>query len=96
MQCDMSLTLKQKHSGRSLRSYASSMRLIRIVVKPITLIIKREMTSQSSSPYRLVSLNTSPERAKKVIGGVIENVKEKYSIVHVGNAECKSKISTRG
>lgn len=35
----------------------------------------------------LVSVNTAPERAKKVIGQVIEAVKDKYSLVHAGNAE---------
>ncbi|WWC71204.1 uncharacterized protein I206_105157 [Kwoniella pini CBS 10737] len=40
-----------------------------------------------SSPINLVSVNTVPERAKKVIGTVIENVKDKYNIVHAGNSE---------
>lgn len=34
----------------------------------------------------LVSVNTAPERAAKVIGTVIENVKGKYDIVHAGNS----------
>lgn len=34
----------------------------------------------------LVSVNTAPERAAKVIGAVIENVKDKYTIVHAGNS----------
>ena len=38
----------------------------------------------------LVSVNTAPERAKKVIGTVIEQVKTKYNIVHAGNAEGKA------
>lgn len=35
----------------------------------------------------LVSVNTAPERAKKVIGAMIELVKDRYNIVHAGNAE---------
>ncbi|BGO99343.1 hypothetical protein NBRC10513v2_000448 [Rhodotorula toruloides] len=41
----------------------------------------------SSQPVNLVSVNTAPERAKKVIGAVIEGVKDRYSIVHAGNSE---------
>jgi hypothetical protein len=41
-------------------------------------------------PYRLVSVNTAPERAKRVIGRVIEDVKDKYEILHVGNADSTS------
>ncbi|KAK1926853.1 hypothetical protein DB88DRAFT_475833 [Papiliotrema laurentii] len=46
--------------------------------------IKRAMSSQ---PINLVSVNTVPERAKKVIGQVIDNVKDRYVIVHAGNSE---------
>lgn len=35
----------------------------------------------------LVSVNTAPDRAKKVIGAMIEMVKDRYTIVHAGNAE---------
>ncbi|EJT49481.1 hypothetical protein A1Q2_07414 [Trichosporon asahii var. asahii CBS 8904] len=38
------------------------------------------------APVNLVSVNTAPERAKVVIGTVIENVKDKYDIVHAGNS----------
>ncbi|BEI84947.1 hypothetical protein CcaverHIS002_0503480 [Cutaneotrichosporon cavernicola] len=40
----------------------------------------------SSQPVNLVSVNTAPERAQKVIGAVIDNVKDKYTIVHAGNS----------
>ncbi|BGP21547.1 hypothetical protein Rt10032_c01g0252 [Rhodotorula toruloides] len=43
--------------------------------------------SSFSKPVNLVSVNTAPERAKKVIGAVIEGVKDRYSIVHAGNSE---------
>lgn len=41
----------------------------------------------SSTPINLVSVNTAPERAKKVIEAVIEQVKNRYNLVHAGNAE---------
>ena len=37
--------------------------------------------------YRLVTVNTAPERAKRLIGRVVEDVKDKYTIVHAANAE---------
>lgn len=40
----------------------------------------------STQPVNLVSVNTAPDRAKKVIGAVIDNVKDKYAIVHAGNS----------
>ncbi|TNY21988.1 hypothetical protein DMC30DRAFT_415531 [Rhodotorula diobovata] len=43
--------------------------------------------STSSRPVGLVSVNTAPERAKKVLGEVCERVKPRYNIEHVGNAD---------
>lgn len=42
-------------------------------------------------PYKLVTVNSAPERAKRLVGRVCNDVKERYLIVHVGNAEgaCK-------
>lgn len=39
-----------------------------------------------SGPYRLVTVNTAPDRAKRLIGRVVEDVKEQYDITHAGNA----------
>lgn len=38
-------------------------------------------------PYRLVTVNTAPERAKRLVGRVVEAVKEQYTIQHVANCE---------
>jgi hypothetical protein len=38
-------------------------------------------------PYKLVTVNNAPERAKKLIGRVVEAVKDKYTIIHAGNAD---------
>ncbi|KAM7185291.1 hypothetical protein V8F20_011872 [Naviculisporaceae sp. PSN 640] len=40
-----------------------------------------------SGPYRLVTVNTAPERAKRLIGRVVEDVKDTYTLIHVANAE---------
>ncbi|KAK5657691.1 hypothetical protein OQA88_2763 [Cercophora sp. LCS_1] len=37
-------------------------------------------------PFKLVTVNTAPERAKLLIGRVVEDVKDKYAIIHAGNA----------
>lgn len=41
----------------------------------------------SSTQYRLVTVNTVPERAKRLIGRVVDDVKDRYTIVHVANVE---------
>ncbi|KAI0642262.1 hypothetical protein C8Q79DRAFT_1003167 [Trametes meyenii] len=42
------------------------------------------MTDQ---PLKLVTVNTAPERAKRLIGRVVEDVKVQYTIVHAANVE---------
>lgn len=54
-----------------------------------TYITIRAMSTPSSTPVNLISVNTAPDRAKKVIGTVIENVKDKYNIIHAGNSTSK-------
>jgi hypothetical protein len=41
-----------------------------------------------SGPYKLVTVNNAPERAQRLIGRVVEAVKDKYTIIHAGNIEC--------
>jgi hypothetical protein len=47
-------------------------------------------------PYRLITVNNAPERAKKLIGRMVEEVKDKYTIIHAGNVDSKffAQIST--
>ncbi|KAK0627728.1 hypothetical protein B0T14DRAFT_142641 [Immersiella caudata] len=37
-------------------------------------------------PFKLVTVNTAPDRAKRLIGRVVEDVKEQYTIIHAGNS----------
>jgi hypothetical protein len=37
--------------------------------------------------WKLVTVNTAPERAKLLIGRVIENVKEQFTIIHAANVD---------
>ncbi|TVY26825.1 hypothetical protein LHYA1_G004816 [Lachnellula hyalina] len=46
------------------------------------------MTStQPLGPFKLVTVNTAPERAKRLIGRLVEALKEKYTILHVANVQ---------
>lgn len=45
-----------------------------------------------AGPYRLVTVNTAPDRAKRLIGRVVEDVKEQYDITHAGNAASKHQL----
>jgi hypothetical protein len=46
-------------------------------------------------PYKLVTVNTAPERAKRLIGRVVEALKDQYTIQHVANCESKSSSSVQ-
>ena len=37
--------------------------------------------------YRLFTANTAPERAKRLIGRVVEELKDTYSVEHIANCE---------
>lgn len=40
-------------------------------------------------PYRLVTVNTAPERAQRLVGRMVEALKDRYTIVHAANCESK-------
>ena len=46
--------------------------------------------SAPKGPFRLVTVNTAPERAKRLIGRVAENLKDRYTIILVDN--CVSEL----
>jgi hypothetical protein len=45
--------------------------------------------------YRLVTVNTAPERAKRVVGRIISDVKDRYNIIHVANVESEFPLLIR-
>ena len=49
-----------------------------------------DSTKYPLGPYKLVTVNTAPERAKRLIGRVVEDVKDKYIIIHAANVESMS------
>ena len=38
-------------------------------------------------PFRLVTVNTAPERAQRLIGRVADTLKDRYIIIHEANCE---------
>jgi len=36
-------------------------------------------------PFRLLTVNTSPERARRLVGRVVDNLADRYTIVHADN-----------
>ncbi|KAF2770777.1 hypothetical protein EJ03DRAFT_326117 [Teratosphaeria nubilosa] len=38
-------------------------------------------------PYTLITVNSNPERAHRLVGRIIANLSENYTITHVANAE---------
>ncbi|KPM41297.1 hypothetical protein AK830_g5224 [Neonectria ditissima] len=43
--------------------------------------------SVRSGPWRLVTVNTAPERAKRLIGRMMEALKDRYDIEYLDNCE---------
>lgn len=53
---------------------------------PSACVAKEDNMSQTRrGPFRLVTVNTAPERAKKLIGRMIEGLKDNYEIEYVAN-----------
>ncbi|EGP90473.1 unnamed protein product [Zymoseptoria tritici ST99CH_1A5] len=40
-----------------------------------------------AGPYKLVTVNTAPERAQRLIGQLVEALKDEYTIIHAANCE---------
>jgi hypothetical protein len=49
-------------------------------------------TMSPKGPYKLVTVNTAPERAKRLIGRVVEALKDQYTIQHMANCESEYQI----
>ncbi|EUC40260.1 hypothetical protein COCMIDRAFT_30772 [Bipolaris oryzae ATCC 44560] len=45
-------------------------------------------------PFKLVTVNTAPERAKVLIGRVMEALKDKYTIEYVANCVSKDQVAS--
>lgn len=75
------LDLESRRSAAALRrGYLYLEQRLSLLLSHIYMLLR-----MSRQVTNLVSVNTAPDRAAKVIGAVIENVKDKYTIVHAGN-----------
>ncbi|GBE89632.1 hypothetical protein SCP_1602960 [Sparassis crispa] len=50
--------------------------------------------SHNMSVIKLITVNTVPERAKRIIGRIIEEVKDQYTIIHAANVERIDDVET--
>ncbi|EFY85753.1 hypothetical protein MAC_08223 [Metarhizium acridum CQMa 102] len=48
-----------------------------------------------ASSYRLVTVNTAPERAKRLVGRTTEALKDRYTIEHVANCERIDEVESK-
>jgi hypothetical protein len=51
--------------------------------------------SAPKGPFRLVTVNNAPERAKRLIGRVAENLKDRYTIIHVDNCASIDEVEAK-
>lgn len=47
---------------------------------------------QPIGPFKLVTVNTAPDRAARLIGRMIEILSDRYTILHVANIEGTSRF----
>ncbi|KAH8599294.1 hypothetical protein B0O99DRAFT_386692 [Bisporella sp. PMI_857] len=43
--------------------------------------------TQPLGPFKLVTVNTAPERAKRLVGRVVEQLKDQFTIIHAANVD---------
>ncbi|KAL1605057.1 hypothetical protein SLS60_004600 [Paraconiothyrium brasiliense] len=53
------------------------------------------MTESRKGPYTLVTVNTAPDRAKKLIGRMIEGLQDRYDITHVDNCTAIDQVAAK-
>ncbi|KAF2648115.1 hypothetical protein K491DRAFT_643059 [Lophiostoma macrostomum CBS 122681] len=52
------------------------------------------METTRKGPFKLVTVNTAPERAKRIIGRMIGNLKDRYDIEYVANCETIEQVAS--
>ncbi|KAF2191547.1 hypothetical protein K469DRAFT_558410 [Zopfia rhizophila CBS 207.26] len=53
------------------------------------------MQNTPKGPYKLVTLNTAPDRAKRLIGRMVDGLKDRYTIEHVANCEKMEEVEPK-
>ncbi|KAI1027803.1 hypothetical protein LB503_011893 [Fusarium chuoi] len=52
-------------------------------------------SSTPKGPYKLVTVNNAPERAKRLIGRVVNDLKDQYTIDYVTNCISKDEVEPK-
>ncbi|RGP81149.1 hypothetical protein FLONG3_686 [Fusarium longipes] len=52
-------------------------------------------SSTPKGPYKLITVNDAPERAKKVIGRVVDDLKDQYTIDYLANCISKDEVELK-
>lgn len=65
-------------------------------IEAFELVVMSLKPQPDRGPWRLVTVNTAPERAKRLIGQMIERVKDSYTIIHSANVEGTLVMLPRG
>ncbi|KAJ4355653.1 uncharacterized protein N0V89_003673 [Didymosphaeria variabile] len=55
----------------------------------------KAMPESRKGPYTLVTVNTAPDRAKKLIGRMIEGLQDRYDITHVDNCTAIDQVAAK-
>ncbi|KAJ4298219.1 hypothetical protein N0V90_006118 [Kalmusia sp. IMI 367209] len=53
------------------------------------------MASSRKGPFTLVTVNTAPDRAKRLIGRMIESLKDQYDIAYVDNCVAIGEVEAK-
>lgn len=57
--------------------------------------IYKTMSQPSNPPITLLTVNTAPDRAKRLIGRMIEALKDSYNITHVDNCTSIDQVAAK-
>lgn len=53
------------------------------------------MSASRKGPFTLVTVNTAPERAKKLIGRMVDQLRDRYDITHVDNCSAIEQVGPK-
>lgn len=53
------------------------------------------MSDTRKGPFKLVSVNTAPDRAKRLIARMIDGLSDRYEITHVDNCSSIDQVAAK-
>lgn len=82
--------LPRKYQSEQDKLYPQHLKTQQIPPPNSTLLHSPRKMTTRKGPFRLVTVNTAPERAKRLIGRLITELQDDYEIIHVDN--CSSTL----